>query len=134
MPTILIPIFFVLFSSWMLWGWVVGETNNIKWMRVCFAPTFVITAMLISAGAGVIVTRIVLKKELRHNVTELLTAIESRIAAGDTKTVLSEIRATDFTDSPDASDFDLLKHLPEMTENLSGGKQTIAKNKTPNLQ
>ena len=90
--------------------------------------------MLISAGAGAIATRIFLKKELRQNVSELLTAIESRIAAGDSKKVLSEIRATDFTDSPDASDFDLLKHLPEMTENLSGGKHAIARNKTPELQ
>ena len=133
MAPILAPIFLILFCSWMLWGWVVGETKNIKWMRVWFAPAFVISAMLISAGAGAMATKIFLKRQIRHDVTEVLNAIENRVAEGDSKKVLSEIRATDYTGSPDASDFDLLKHLPTMVENLSPSTDKVAARKPAEL-
>ena len=84
--------------------------------------------MLISAGTGAVATRIILKRELRQNVSDLLTAIESQIAAGGAQQVLSEIRATDHTGDPDANDFDLLKHLPTMKDNLTAKQSSVASN------
>lgn len=110
----------------MLWGWVVGETKNIKWLRVWCGPIFVITAMLISAGTGAVATRIIFKRETRRNVSELLFSIEANILHGEQDRVLSEIRATDYTGHPDADDFDLLKHLPIMTDHLASKKTSVA--------
>ena len=126
MSPLFVPLFVLLFASWMLWGWVVGESKDIKWLRIWCAPTFVITAMLISAGAGAGITKALTEGAIRANVAKLLAAIELRIQAGEEDRVLSEIGATNHTDDPDADAFDLLKHLPVMEQNLSPQRELVA--------
>ena len=124
---ILLPIFFLLFACWMLWGWVVGESKEIKWLRRWCATIFVVTAMLIAAGAGIAVTRGLVRTAVRNDVAKLLDAIEQRIQMGESARVVSEIRATDHSDDPDKDAFDLLDHLTVMQQNLSDNTETIAK-------
>jgi hypothetical protein len=122
---ILIPIFLVLFAGWMLWGWTVGESKDIRWLRHWCAPIFVVTVMLISAGAGAVVTRAMLRNNVRSDVTALLESIEHKIATGQSHEVISEIRATDKSDDPDRDAFDLLDHIAVMQKNLSPKTQEI---------
>lgn len=126
MSIVLPPIFLTLFAGWMLWGWTVGESKNIKWMRIWCAPTFVITAILLSFGTGAFVSRMLIRRQTRADVAEVLSFIQQNLEAGNAELVLSEIRATDQTGNPDAPDFDLLKHLDRMKVNLSASESKIA--------
>lgn len=126
MSSVLPPIFLSLFAGWMLWGWTVGESKNIKWMRVWCAPLFVVTIMLLSLGAGALVSRVMTRRKARADVTEVLACIQQQLEAGNADFVLKEIQATDQTGNPDASDFDLLKHLEKMTANLDPELSRVA--------
>lgn len=123
---ILIPIFLILFACWMLWGWMVGESKNIKWLRHWCAPIFVVTAMLISAGAGGFVATHLVRKDVRSDVAALLQTIELKLDAGQSREVISEIRATDRSDDPDRDTFDLLDHIAVMQNNLSPKTENVA--------
>lgn len=125
---IFVPLFILLFAAWMLWGWVVGETKNIKWLRRWCAPTFVVTVGLIAAGAGAGTSAVIVRKTLKSDFSNLLSVIEMRIRAGDAEEVAEQIRQTDRSGDPDADAFDLLKHVPVMTENLSQDPSRIAQN------
>ncbi|MEQ9409423.1 MAG: hypothetical protein RIK87_16925 [Fuerstiella sp.] len=123
---ILIPIFLMLFAGWMLWGWTVGESKNIKWLRQWCAPAFVVTAVLIAGGAGAGISRAVTRQQVLNDVTQLLENIELRIRTGGADLVLSEIEATDHSDDPDRDAFDLLKHLAVMNEHLAPKPEEVA--------
>ncbi len=123
---ILIPIFLILFACWMLWGWTVGESKDIRWLRHWCAPIFVVTAMLISAGAGAVVTRGIVRNRVRDDVTQLLATIEQKILTGQSRKVVSEIQATDRSEDPDRDAFDLLDHITVMQENLSPSREEVA--------
>ena len=116
---ILIPIFLVLFACWMLWGWTVGESKNIKWLRRWCAPIFVVTVMLISAGAGAFITKGIVRRNVREDVAQLLATIEHEIKMGRGNEVVSEIQATDRSEDPDRDAFDLLDHIVVMQKNLT---------------
>lgn len=123
---ILIPIFLMLFSAWMLWGWSVGESKNIKWLRQWCAPAFVLTAVLIATGAGAAVSHILTRNKVRDDVAQLLENIELRIRTGGADRVVSEIRALDHSNDPDAEAFDLLNELSVVNENLGPNSTEIA--------
>lgn len=123
---ILIPIFLILFACWMLWGWTVGESKNVKWLRCWCGPIFVVTVMLISAGAGAFITRTIVRRKIENDVAELLETIEQKISADQGQQVVAEIQATDHADDPDKDAFDLLNHLTIMQENLTPRTENIA--------
>lgn len=116
---ILIPIFLLLFASWMLWGWFVGESKDIPWLRHWCAPIFVGTAVLIAFGAGAGIGQGLTRAKVRQDVAQLLENIELRVRTGGADMVISEIQATDHTGDPDRDAFDLLDHLSVMNENLA---------------
>ena len=118
MNIILPPIFMTLFAGWMLWGWCVGESKKIPWMRHWCAPLFVITTMLLSFGTGGFVARKISRENARTEIRKVLTAIEQNLERGNTNLVLQELRELDQTDNPDASEFELLSHLPKMSSSL----------------
>ncbi|MCP4787107.1 MAG: hypothetical protein GY903_32115 [Fuerstiella sp.] len=122
---ILIPIFFVLFAGWMLWGWTVGESKNIKWLRRWCAPVFVVTVAIMSAGAGAFIARAVTRNAVREDITNLLTTIELRIRTGGTDKVIAELQMLDRSDDPDADAFDALDDVAQMAENLSIKRQDV---------
>ncbi|MCA9082994.1 MAG: hypothetical protein KDA81_03015 [Planctomycetaceae bacterium] len=123
---ILLAVFFLLFTCWMLWGWTVGESKNIKWLRRWCAPTFVICAMLCAAGTAGVLTRLVVIQSVRKDVTALLETIELRIRTGGGASVAEELRTIDRSDDPDADAFDVLKHLAVMEKNLSPKASEVA--------
>jgi hypothetical protein len=123
---ILIPIFLALFAGWMLWGWTVGESTNVKWLRRCCAPIFVVTVMLISAGAGAYITRAVIRNSVREDIANLLKTIEMRLQTGSADKVIAEIQALNHSDDPDADAFDVLDDVTQMTENLTIETQDVA--------
>ncbi|MCR9202549.1 MAG: hypothetical protein NXI04_28240 [Planctomycetaceae bacterium] len=120
------PIFLSLFCAWMLWGWCVGESSNIKWMRQWCAPTFVVTALLLAFGAGAFLGRGLTRRAIRTEVSQIMSSIGHHLRNGDVEVVLDQIDATDMTDNPDASDFDVLRHLPSMREQLTPPQQIAA--------
>ncbi|HIE98977.1 MAG TPA: hypothetical protein EYG03_06195 [Planctomycetes bacterium] len=128
---ILVPIFIVLFSSWMLWGWTVGESKNIKWLRRSCAPVFVVTVAIMSAGAGAYIARTVTRNAMREDITNLLTTIELRIRTGGTDKVIAELQALDHSDDPDADAFDALDDVAQMAENLSIKPLDVAEGPRP---
>ena len=112
------PIFLALFCAWMLWGWCVGESSNIKWMRLWCAPTFVVTALLLAFGAGAFLGRGLTRRAIRSEVTQIMDAIHHHLTEGDPQVVMDEVSAIDMSDNPDASDFDLIRYLPVLRERL----------------
>jgi len=126
MVIVFIPITLILFAGLMLWGWIEGESKNIRWLRHWCAPLFVMTAMLISAGAGAGAALAISRGAITADVAQLLQRIEEKISAGQSHEVVKEIRATDHTDDPDRDAFDLLKHLTVMNENLAAKTDQVA--------
>lgn len=123
---VLVPIFMTLFASWMLWGWCVGESRNLQWLRRWCAPPFVITVALISAGAGAVTTRVITRQTARQDVSALLTAIESRLHAGQPQVVLDQLKQLDRTEDPFADEFDVLQYITDMTDVLNGNPPQVA--------
>jgi hypothetical protein len=115
---VLIPIFMILFAGWMLWGWCVGEARNIRWLIRWCAPTFVILVAIISAGAAAGVSRALTKQAARRDISRLLDAIDSQLAAGNLQHVQRQLDKRDPGDDPDADAFDLLEHLAEMSDQI----------------
>ncbi|MDG1896972.1 MAG: hypothetical protein P8J37_18855 [Fuerstiella sp.] len=128
---ILTPIFLALFAGWMLWGWTVGESKNVKWLRRCCAPVFVITVMFMSAGAGAYITRTVIRNSVQDDITTLLKTIETNIRTGTADKVLAEIEAMDHSDDPDGDAYDVLDEVTQMTDNLSGKSEDVAEGPRP---
>ena len=123
---ILVPIFFVLFASWMLWGWTVGESKNIKWLRRWCAPVFVVTVVMMSVGAGAYIGRVVTRNAVREDITRLLKTIELRVRTGGSDKVIAELQTLDHSDDPDADAFDALDDVAQMADNLSIKPQDVA--------
>ncbi|APZ94273.1 hypothetical protein [Fuerstiella marisgermanici] len=124
---ILVPIFLMLFAAWMLWGWSVGESKNIKWLRQWCAPTFVVTSVILAAGAGAFLSRAITRQQVRGEVVKLLENVELRVRTGGADKVISEIQATDHSDDPDRDAFDILDHLTVMNKNLAPTSTEIAR-------
>jgi len=124
---ILVPIFLMLFAAWMLWGWSVGESKNIKWLRQWCAPTFVVTSVILAAGAGAFLSRAITRQQVRGEVVKLLENVELRVRTGGADKVISEIQATDHSDDPDRDAFDILDHLTVMNKNLALTSTEIAR-------
>jgi len=122
---ILIPIFLALFASWMLWGWTVGESKNIKWLRCWCAPVFVVTVVIMSLGAGAYIGRAVTRNAVREDITHLLKTIELRIRTGGSEKVIAELQALDHSDDPDADALDALDDVAQMADNLSIKPQDV---------
>lgn len=132
MGIVLPPIFLTLFAGWMLWGWCVGETNKIPWMRHWCAPLFVVTSMLLSFGTGGFVARKITRQNARVEVGKVLTAIEQNLERGNSALVLQELQALDQSGNPDADEFELLSHLPKMSSQLNYEEQTQTAASEPN--
>ena len=109
---LLVPIFICLFTSWMLWGWCVGESKNIKWLRQWCAPTFVVMSGLICLGIGAGAGGFVAKLMVQRDVHELLQNIEQRIDAGRAQDIAAEIRSANPHGNPDIGTFPILDLLP----------------------
>lgn len=129
----LIPVFIILFAAWMLWGWLVSDVRDIRWMRKWCAILFVVTAVLISVAAGAGITMAVLKRQFRHDLHEFASALKKQVDAGNQQLVSEELN---LILNPDASEpgasGDILQRLHTSRTRLESGQQRTSTAKVPN--
>jgi hypothetical protein len=133
-PMILVPILLILFACWSLWGWTVGDTKDIRWIRHFCGSAFVLSVALIAGGGGFMVARSMERSAARDKTFDVLQAIADRIESGDQQRVLRDIRKLDHQGDPDEDAYDLLDELPELTAKLnsqSPAPQAVAEETAP---
>lgn len=109
----------LLFSGWMLWGWLVSEHRKIVWARNWCAGLFILTAVLISFGAGAGSALVVVKGRHRDQIREFATRLDQQLALGRTSLVQDELRRV--TETPDewsTESEDLLKRFTASIDRL----------------
>lgn len=115
---IVIALLVLLFTCWCLWGWFVGESRNIRWIRHWCGGMFVVMVTLIASAGGFLVGRGLERSTARDNAFEALQVIGDRLEAGDRQHVITAIRALDHRGDPDADAYDVLDELPQLVEKL----------------
>ena len=116
---ILGPILLILFSCWSFWGWTVGDTKDIRWIRHLCGSAFVLSIVLIAGGGGFIAARSIERSAARDKTSSALQAIVARIESGGKQQVVREIKKLDHGGDPDEDFYDLLDELPELTAKLN---------------
>lgn len=115
----LVGILILLFAAWMLWGWLVGEHREIIWMRNWCATLFVITALLISGGAGVGVTIAISRSRHRADVRNFAEALEKQLAAGKYQEAKNSLQSVINTPDEWSDDsHDLLERMTTVTARM----------------
>lgn len=124
----LISVLILLFSAWMLWGWLVGENREILWMRNWCAISFVISALLISAGTGIGITVAVSRSHHRAEVRAFAEALERQLAAGRADQALEHLqKVINRPDEWSSDSSDLLERMSAETDRMqSSGPQQVA--------
>jgi len=133
-PMVVVALLLILLTCWSLWGWCVGEFHNIHWIRHWFGGLFVIMIVVMSAGSGFLVARVMERSSARRNTFEVLQLIADRIDTGDHQLVTRKIRALDHRGDPDQDAYDLLDELPQLVAELRGEfsqVRTTAKDTAP---
>lgn len=123
----LIPVFLILFAAWMLWGWLVSDVRDIRWMRKWCAIVFVVMAVSMSAGAGVGVTMAILKRQFRQDVREFAVSMKKQTDAGNQKLVTEELQQLiEPTDAFPGQSGDILERLKASRQRLESGQRRTA--------
>jgi hypothetical protein len=116
---ILFAVFLTLATAWIFWGWMVGESREIRWMKRWCATIFVSLAILICLGAGAGISRRMTKTQHSDSVRRLTQLLHERMKEGRTDDVrdalqhLAEDPAEGSSHSPD-----VLTRLSDVTEAL----------------
>lgn len=126
MSIIFIPISLLLLAGWVLWGWVVGESRDIKWLRHWCAPIFVVLTIAFTAGTSTVVSRALTRRQVRGEVEELLDNIELRVRTGGATHVVRELQAVEADRDPEEESYDVLDHLSHLNERLAPSGREIA--------
>ncbi|MCA9057693.1 MAG: hypothetical protein KDA85_04315 [Planctomycetaceae bacterium] len=118
------PIFGVLtllFTCWMLWFWLVGDSHEIKWMRKWGAIIFVGAVVLISVGGTALVTLKLTMRKQRDDVRRFAVALETRLREGQREEVLRQLqRVVDPPDEWSDESGDVLIRMTNATSDLIG--------------
>ena len=116
---ILIGVFFLLLTSWMLWWWLVGESRDIRWMRNWFATFFVVMAACMCFGAGAWLTHRFDEARYRKLFVEFSQLLEERLAENRTQDVRDAlIHVNSEPDEWSSFSRDRLVRVTEVTEAL----------------
>lgn len=132
---LLFAVFLILFTSWMLWGWMVGESRDIRWMRNWCAGIFVVLCILVCLGGGAWISRQITQSSYRSDVRQLTRLLNERMQEGridDVRDALQHI-----AEEPDEwSTFsrDPLQRLSDVTAALSKTARSQVAAKPENLQ
>lgn len=124
----------LLLTCWSFWGWTVGDSRNIKWIRHWCGGTFVILVAVLATASGFIVARKMERSAARKSASEALHIVADRIEGGDARLVLQEIRRLDHTDDPDRDAYDLLTELPELANRLRPKPPAVASDLSGNAR
>ncbi|MCA9063389.1 MAG: hypothetical protein KDA96_10030 [Planctomycetaceae bacterium] len=129
---ILIGCLILLFASWMLWFWLVGDSHEIKWMRKWGAIIFVGTVVLVSVGGTAGVTAKLLRQQHRADVTRFAVALESRLREGDRAEVDRQLaRIIDPPDEWSEESGDILVRMANATNDLLEGRSVTMPTAVP---
>ena len=116
---ILFAVFLILFTAWMLFGWFVGESRDIRWMRNWCAGIFVVMAILICLGGGAWVSRRFTQKSYRESVTKLTRLLDERAKEGRMEDVRDAIaHIAEHPDEWSTHSSDILQRMEEVTQAL----------------
>lgn len=116
---ILAAVFLVLLTGWMLLGWMVGESRDVRWMRQSCAVIFVTMLSLMCLGGGVVFTQHSLESNHRRSVRKFALLLRDRIHQGridDVRDALDHL--ADDPDSRSSDNPDILRRLSDVTEAL----------------
>lgn len=114
--TVLIAVFLLLFTAWMLLGWFVGESRDVRWMRNWCAAIFVVMVILVCLGGGAWISRRMTQSSYRESLTNLSRLLNERAGEGRLEDVRDAI--THLADEPDewsTNSPDILKRIDEVT-------------------
>ncbi len=128
---ILFGVFLTLFTAWMFWGWLVGESRDIRWMRNWCAGIFVMLAILICLGSGAWLSRQISESRHREAVQRVTQLLHERMNQGrieDVKDALQHL-AEDPNEWSTHSE-DVLVRLSVVTEALQKTARTRVAAKT----
>lgn len=129
---ILFGVFLTLFTAWMFWGWLVGESRDIRWMRNWCAGIFVALAILICLGSGAWFSRRISESRHREALQRVTQLLHERMNQGrieDVKDALQHL--ADDPDEWSTHSEDVLIRLSVVTEALQKTARTrVAANTT----
>lgn len=131
---ILVGVFLTLFTAWIFWGWLVGESRNIRWMRNWCAGIFVVLAILICLGSGTWFSRRISESRHRDAVQRVTQLLHERMNEGrieDVKDALQHL--AEDPDELSTHSEDVLVRLSVVTEALQKTARTRVAEKSPGL-
>ena len=116
---ILFAVFLALFTAWMLWGWMVGESRDIRWMRNWCSGIFVILTILICLGGSAWISRRMSQASYRASLEQLTRLLNERFQEGRTSDVGDALaHMAEVPDELSARSPDILQRLADVTEAL----------------
>lgn len=132
---VLIPVLMILIAAWLLWAWTVSEHFDIAWLRKWCAILFTVTAVLISAGAGVFITRSMIVTQHRSQVIRFAEAIDQQLSRGNVDQVLRSVRTVyEVPDEYSDSSRDPLQRMLTITDSLQKSEKQSPADSLPKPQ
>ena len=128
---ILSGVFFLLFTSWMLWWWLVGESRDIRWMRNISATFFVAAVALSCFGIGAMLTHQYDETRYRQLIAGFSQLLEERLQNNqieDVRDALSHVNHE--PDEWSSFSHDRLVRMKEVTEALQKSSSRAVAEKT----
>jgi hypothetical protein len=111
----LIGTLLVLLTAWLFFGWLVGESADIRWLKHWCSALFVLMAVMLCLGGGAFVTHRITVSAHRKAVQELAWQLDKRLKTGQTSDVREAISF--LANPPDERSNhspDVLKRLEEL--------------------
>lgn len=87
----LIGTLLVLLTAWLFFGWLVGESADIRWLKHWCSALFVSMAVMLCLGGGAFVTHRITVSAHRKAVQELAYQLDQRLKNGQTADVREAI-------------------------------------------
>ena len=130
---IVVTALLILMTCWSFWGWSVGDDRNIKWIRHYCGGAFVALMAILACGAGFMTARVMERSAARKSAFEVMQLIADRIEAGDSRRVVTELRALDHRGDPDEDAYDILEELPQLSSRLTETSSVRSRSQTAGL-
>jgi len=110
----------LLLTAWVIFGWIVSESWNIRWLKNWLAMLSVTLLVLICGGGGVFVTRKFLVAQQRRSLQGFASQLNARIQDGHAEDALEAIRII-AEGPPEGSDYsqDVLQRMGQLQTRMS---------------
>jgi len=110
----------LLLTAWVIFGWVVSESWNIRWLKNWLALFSVSLLILICGGGGVFLTRKLLMVQQRQSIQAFASRLNARIQEGHPEDALEAIRII-AEGPPEGSDYssDVLQRMSQVGTRLA---------------